>query len=80
MVQELNSLAYSTIFSNRQSFISTHISDGDYSELRRYSIVNSDQESQICQATRKKIYQEDLTLLWFFKQYKSRDYHRKLKL
>jgi len=40
MVQELNSLAASNIFANRQSYISTHISDNEYSELRKSRIHN----------------------------------------
>ena len=35
MVHELNSLTYSTVFTARPSFISTHITDPDVNELRR---------------------------------------------
>ena len=40
MVQELNFLTYSNVFSSRPSFISTHISDPDINELRRSRIQN----------------------------------------
>lgn len=54
MVQELNSLTYSNIFNNRVSFISTHISDPDVNELRRYSTSHTVPASKTFLDTEKK--------------------------
>lgn len=40
MVQELNSLAHSTVFSSRPSFLQPHAHDGDFSDLHSSRIQN----------------------------------------
>ena len=55
MVQELNLLSYSTVFSSRPSFISTHISDPEVNELRRYIMHYAVRAYIICLGIRKKI-------------------------
>jgi hypothetical protein len=68
MVQELSSLSYSNIFSNRPSFISTHITESDNNELRRYSLPHADPASPTCPATGRRTSRTSSTSWWCSKQ------------
>lgn len=74
MVQELNSLTYSNIFNNRVSFISTHISDPDVNELRRYSSPHAARGSKTFPDTGRKTSQLKSTSSLFFKPSKSKGF------